>query len=35
MWLDTRDEVCLGRDDTSPPPRWEEAGEHSPDSLQF
>ena len=35
VWLHTRDEVCLGRDDTSPPPWWEEAGEHSPDSVQL
>ena len=31
----SRDEVCLGRDDASPPPWWEEAGERSPDSMQL
>ena len=35
MWYDTRDEVCLGRDDTSPPPWREEGREHSPNSVQL
>ena len=30
---DTRDEVCLGRDDNSPPPGVER--EHSPNSVQL
>ena len=35
MRCDTRYEIRLGRDDTSPPPSREEGREHSPYSVQF
>ena len=35
IWYDTRVEVCLGRDDNSPPPCLEEGREHSPNSVQL
>ena len=33
MWYDTRDEVCLGRDDNSPPPWWDEERERNSNSA--